>query len=146
MISAIGFSMAMADNMIAIAAVVLAALLIPIAWFLGAVPAAVSVMAYIIFVFAGNIQFSPLQMACFSLLSLMPFCVALSSALTKRTYFPALLAAVPGILLATFYAVFDRGIFMAVDFMSPVFVVLFSLLIMAPLVILIMWLTRKKAN
>ena len=146
------FSIAGAGSAVPVAAVIAATALIAAAWFLGRVPAALALIAYAVFAFTcgmqpilGGIQFAPAQIAYFSLLSLMPFSLALTSALSKRIYLPALLTAVPGLLLAGFYAVFEGGIFSAVDFMSPVFVTLFCLLFLLPLAALMhLWSGQKK--
>lgn len=141
-----GFSIWGADGIIPIAALAAAALLIPVAWFLGFIPALLSLIAYAAFAFTSGMQFAPAQMAYFSLFSLMPFSLALSSALSKRIYLPAILTALPGILLAMFYTAFDSGIFTAVDFVGPVFVVLFSLLFIAPVAVLMLWLTKEEKS
>lgn len=124
------------------------AALIAAAWFLGFAPALLAAAAYAAFVLSADIPFSPAQIAQFSLFSLMPFALALTSALSKRVYLPALLAGVPGLLLAGFYAAFSQGIFTAVEFMGAAFAVLFSLALLPPLAVIMMWLAkdRKKAG
>lgn len=147
-----GFSLSGgADSAVPVIAVAAAGILILVTWFLGSIPAALALLAYAVFAFTcgmqfapTGIQFAPAQIAYFSLLCLMPFSLALTSALSKRIYLPALLTAVPGLLLAGFYAVFDRGIFSAVDFMGPAFVALFCLLLIVPLAVLMLWATKEK--
>jgi hypothetical protein len=145
------FSIYGADGIVPAVAVIAAAIMIAAAWFFGPNVAAAALLAFAAFAFtcgtqyaSSGIQFAPAQIAYFSLLCLMPFSLALSSALSKRVYAPALLTALPGLLLAGFYALFGQGVFSAVEFLSPAFVALFCIIILAPLAALMLWWAKEK--